>query len=437
MGPSQINCAEQARTLSAKEKTKVLTLFLVILAICLVPQLVARRIIVHHYLPAIALSAIGVFLFFCIPIIAAKWKPTLAGFDQQWLPPRWSHLLWWLLLLVGLSVWALITYYVINQLGFWVEGPHFGQLTLEEPSPVAILFRAAIVILAAPIAEEIFWRGYALEQFRKLVPGTVAVLLQAVLFAFCHLYPVGPSILVFGYGMILGFWRLRMRSLVPIIIVHIALNTISLLPLRYRDYQQAVAWEETIEQLTDQDADHGMQGPYRKLLDEIFADFREAQGTPEARQIDSLARKPMRIAVPRMIEFLAHDSQNIRDYASVNLVVRYRTKASPYYERALDSENSLIVEEVLGLIGLAKCEGLTAKVRAVIRNCDSKRVRICGLLALKELGDTDGIRQIADHDPSEKIRRFARSILKETQATQGPGAPLSQPAAARPQQAQE
>ena len=85
-----------------------------------------------------------------------------------------------------------------------------------------LLFAA---VLLAPLFEEVFFRGYIAGALRSAYGGVVAWLLSSLLFGLMH---VEPSIVVtatFG-GLVLGYYYLRYRSLVMVIMLH-AMNNIT------------------------------------------------------------------------------------------------------------------------------------------------------------------------------------------------------------------
>jgi membrane protease YdiL (CAAX protease family) len=85
-----------------------------------------------------------------------------------------------------------------------------------------LLFAA---VLLAPLFEEVFFRGYIAGALRSAYGGVAAWLLSSLLFGLMH---VEPSIVVtatFG-GLVLGYYYLRYRSLVMVIMLH-AMNNIT------------------------------------------------------------------------------------------------------------------------------------------------------------------------------------------------------------------
>ena len=107
----------------------------------------------------------------------------------------------------------------------------------REPPPIERLLSSATAvyvfaifgIAAAPLFEEIMFRGFLFKVlFDIWGPGT-AVSLTAILFALLHLLQLwgswGGVILIFIVGYILSFVRLRSNSLIPSFIIHTAYNT--------------------------------------------------------------------------------------------------------------------------------------------------------------------------------------------------------------------
>ena len=82
------------------------------------------------------------------------------------------------------------------------------------------------VALAAPVVEEIIFRGLIMTRLSRAMPGWLAVLLSAAVFGACHGNPVW-----FGYAFVLGAFfgliDLRAGSIWPSILGHVVFNSIS------------------------------------------------------------------------------------------------------------------------------------------------------------------------------------------------------------------
>lgn len=102
------------------------------------------------------------------------------------------------------------------------------EIDMYRGCPYPFIFWLLIVV-AAPITEEVFFRGFFLEGFRRSRMGnTGAVVVTALMWASLHLqydlYDIG-SILLFG--LLLGAVRLKSRSLWPCLAMHSLLNLIA------------------------------------------------------------------------------------------------------------------------------------------------------------------------------------------------------------------
>lgn len=80
-------------------------------------------------------------------------------------------------------------------------------------------------VLLAPIFEEVVFRGYIAGLLKSAYGGLVAWLLSSLIFGVVHFY---PSVILTATlsGLVLGFFYLRYRSLVMVILLH-AMNNIT------------------------------------------------------------------------------------------------------------------------------------------------------------------------------------------------------------------
>ena len=101
----------------------------------------------------------------------------------------------------------------------WLEGYQQASSGITSGGVVGIL------VVAAPIVEEVIFRGLIMTRLSQAMPGWLAVLLSAAIFGACHGDPVW-----FGYtfplGVFFGFLDLRAGSIWPSILGHMAFNAI-------------------------------------------------------------------------------------------------------------------------------------------------------------------------------------------------------------------
>lgn len=84
------------------------------------------------------------------------------------------------------------------------------------------------VCLFAPIGEELIFRGLTFRIMKKAVPWQVALILQAILFGVYHMNLV-QGVYATLLGLLMGYLAHRYGSVVPGILLHVAVNSSSYL----------------------------------------------------------------------------------------------------------------------------------------------------------------------------------------------------------------
>lgn len=87
-------------------------------------------------------------------------------------------------------------------------------------------------VVAAPILEEVLFRGLILESCKERFGKGVAVFVSALLFGLIHIVPI-QVINAFVVGIILGYIYLKTGSLLSVIILHAINNAIAYVTLAY------------------------------------------------------------------------------------------------------------------------------------------------------------------------------------------------------------
>ena len=124
---------------------------------------------------------------------------------------RWSGGALWAIPAAVLVMLAIVIAYgaVIDALG-WSE-----ELEVEffDDRRIGVLAAAsALAILAAPLVEELFFRGFVMQGLMRHMTPVKAALLSSVLFALAHVRPVTYAP-IFLIGLVLAFLFLKTRSL--------------------------------------------------------------------------------------------------------------------------------------------------------------------------------------------------------------------------------
>lgn len=81
------------------------------------------------------------------------------------------------------------------------------------------------VAVVAPIVEEFIFRGLMMNRLSGVMPGWLAVVLSSAVFGACHGHPVWFAY-AFVLGVFFGFVDLRVGSIWPSILGHVAFNAI-------------------------------------------------------------------------------------------------------------------------------------------------------------------------------------------------------------------
>ena len=79
----------------------------------------------------------------------------------------------------------------------------------------------------APIAEEVFFRGFVYNAFRTRMPTAIAVVFQSLIFGFCHFFGSTHAIIACVLGIVITVvyeWR---KTLVTPVFIHVGINLIS------------------------------------------------------------------------------------------------------------------------------------------------------------------------------------------------------------------
>lgn len=94
----------------------------------------------------------------------------------------------------------------------------------SSPEPRLVHLVLLFSFTFAPVAEEVFFRGFLYNAFRSRMPTLVAGLAQSVVFGFAHFFGPVHAIIASGLGIILTFvyeWR---KTLVTPVLVHCGIN---------------------------------------------------------------------------------------------------------------------------------------------------------------------------------------------------------------------
>ena len=115
---------------------------------------------------------------------------------------------------------------LIHDLNNRLEAPARG-LTNQAESTTAIALLAVLVVIGAPIVEELFYRGLLLRSVERRFGPNVAIAVSALGFGAAHGEPLQfPALVVFG--VILGILAVRTGRLGPGIFAHAGFNAVTI-----------------------------------------------------------------------------------------------------------------------------------------------------------------------------------------------------------------
>jgi uncharacterized protein len=132
------------------------------------------------------------------------------------------------MLVVGYGI-IIVHNAILTLLGIAPQGKEIYDIFNSVKSPIW-LFIAAVIV--APVVEEIFFRGFLFQGFRKSYGWIPAILLSSFIFAAAHL-DLASLIPTFILGIILAYVYHRSNSLWPGIIIHFLINATSTLAVYF------------------------------------------------------------------------------------------------------------------------------------------------------------------------------------------------------------
>lgn len=160
-----------------------------------------------------------------LPWLIKKYKTSREDVGLSRLP-SWLDIL---LAPVGFIIYLIVSAIFIliaSQLSFinldQVQDTGFSQLGQGYEYLVAFM----MLVVIAPVAEEILFRGFLFGKLRKHVPIWVAILITSLLFAFVH-GAVNVGIDVFALSIVLCLLRLVSGTIWPSILLHMLKNAIA------------------------------------------------------------------------------------------------------------------------------------------------------------------------------------------------------------------
>jgi membrane protease YdiL (CAAX protease family) len=150
----------------------------------------------------------------------ARWR---AGRDWRlllaWTPFRADRAYWWLLL-------AAMAYGLGASLALGHLNPSLRTLWAIPDSPLAIMAALALVVILAPLSEELLFRGWLYTALRARHGFPAALWATALLFAVAHWDPTHLyALAILPIGLVLGYVRERTGSAGATTLFHMIYNS--------------------------------------------------------------------------------------------------------------------------------------------------------------------------------------------------------------------
>jgi hypothetical protein len=262
---------------------------------------------------------------------------------------------------------------------------------------------AVLSIIVAPFAEELFWRGYVQDQLCFMMPRLAAVVIQATLFGLGHLGKYGfAAVIPAGLGLIFGLWRLRMRTLVPLIVMHMLVNGLALGPNLWETYQESVRVNAIVAESPEM----------AQMFTDIYQELESVRKSPEGKQIDILAAQGGDEAIGKIIPFMGDENKEVSTYAAVVLQAGFPHQRSSHYDDALESKNPRLLGNTISLMGALRWAEYAPRICDIVLANPDRKVQIAGVLALQDLGDKDRLKRITQQHQDKITSQAARNALK-------------------------
>ncbi|MCB9781092.1 MAG: CPBP family intramembrane metalloprotease [Alphaproteobacteria bacterium] len=136
----------------------------------------------------------------------------------------------WALAIVGVPAFVLLSWGIVVALDWWgvpTEPQWMMTQVQSDPTAPGALLSVAFGVLAAPLIEEILFRGFLLTPLVRYTGRGIAVTLTAALFAAMHLSDPTSVLPLFVLGQALGWLRVYSRSLGPSVLMHALNNAVA------------------------------------------------------------------------------------------------------------------------------------------------------------------------------------------------------------------
>ncbi len=179
------------------------------------------------YVALLAAVGYGPSIWWC-RFVSRRWGTGSLGIDIG-LTPRWSDLGWGPLIWLGAIAAQIAVGAIVVGLGVPLVGNTDGidEISADRTYVVSLVITA---VIAAPIVEEMVFRGVVMRGLRSRLPIVIVIVLQGLLFGVAHIDPVrgsgniGLVMVLSGVGIAFGVAVALLGRIGPSIVAHAIFN---------------------------------------------------------------------------------------------------------------------------------------------------------------------------------------------------------------------
>lgn len=170
--------------------------------------------------------ALAIFVVLGLPWLIKKRRTTRTDLGLQRLP-SWLDILWapaggvvYLILTTIITAIAIVALPFVD----YNQAQETGFSSIS--SQIEYILAFITLVILAPVAEEILFRGYLFGKLRKHAPLWISILITSVLFALVH-FQWNVALDVFALSIVLCLLRVVSGSIWPSILLHMLKNGIA------------------------------------------------------------------------------------------------------------------------------------------------------------------------------------------------------------------
>jgi membrane protease YdiL (CAAX protease family) len=182
----------------------------------------------------VMMAEVAILGFYAVLLLAIYWC-TVRRYGASWASLGLRRVSWrWVMFAPLCLIGMLMIFAGLQDAISAFQGQPFTNPQVEMTTqgqrlgPIHLLILLLSTAVAAPIVEELFFRGMLYPVMRRSAPAWAALVANAGVFAIIHFIPILLPML-FVSGLVLTLVRARTNSVVPGILIHVLQNTLFVL----------------------------------------------------------------------------------------------------------------------------------------------------------------------------------------------------------------